>query len=1109
MISFEQTKLKTNLNHTSWQGQLRLVSWSVVSGAAIALSGTCTLAQPIPDATLPNNSFVTSEGNIILIERGTQSGTNLFHSFTQFDIPTENTAHFDNALMIDNILVRVTGEFASNIDGTLKTNGTANLFLINPNGIIFGPHASLNIGGSFVASTASSIKFADGTEFSATTPQSEPLLTVSVPIGLQFGENSRSILNQSRKTDNRSQLVGLQVNSERTLALVGGEVELDGGILNAPDGRIELGSVGSYGLVSLTSIATGYVLNYQGINDFQHINLGQGASVKTSGNSGGSISIQGERVTLTQNSTISADTFGNLNGGGIIIKAKQFHLESGASISALTFGAGNSGKLAIHATDSVELVGTGFEQLQETFIIPIAERTFNLFNLKGLLTGSYSAGAAGNITIDTRRLSLDNGAVVLTPTFGKGSGGNVEVNALELVEVISSTLSTITFGTAKAGDITIDTQRLSLRDGASVSTSTFFNNGDGGNLLITASDSVELLSTPSKAIVPTGLLTNTIGGVGKAGNIAINTKNLIARSGALVTSGSGAITRTGLIPEGGQGGNLIINATESIKLIGTSPSTQLIGTSTNTEFPSSLNTSTISSGKAGDLQIKTDQLIVQDGAIINTGPAVGINPSIVVLGDGGNLIIDALSVQLAGTSPGGGIQSGLYTETRSQGDAGDLKITTNRLVVQNGGVVSAATRGSGKGGNLTINASDSVQLIGTSSNRLGGLYTRTEGTGDGGDLSVSAPTLLIQDGAVISASTFSTSNFNGASGNITVRADLLKVTNGGQIQSTTTGTQDAGNITLQIKDEVDLAGADSGLFANTTSSSIGNGGSIFIDLDGTVTLQKGAQIAVNSQGTGQGGNIQLQAVNLILDNEATITAGTVSNTGGNINLVVTDLLLLRYGGQISTTARARGDGGNITINAPFIIAVPTENSDITANAFEGNGGNVRLTTQGIFGIEVREQETSLNDITASSQLGVQGTVEINNPNPTPTKVRLREVILDDGAEQIEQSFCRASQGSQFVVTGRGGVPPSPAQSLNSQDDAWEDLAVVQDRQGGSDSQVTSNSLPTSNEPPTIVEAQGWELAANGQVRLVAAPKSTTPNSSGLPSPNCQPFTPHS
>lgn len=213
-----------------------------ISISLCLLNFTAAKAEIIPDDTLPTNSIVRPVGNIRVIEGGTQRGENLFHSFREFSFSvltsnvTGNVAIFNHNLAVRNIITRITGGSHSYIDGliTAASGSRANLFLINPQGIIFGANASLNIGGSFVATTANSIKFADGLEFNATTNNNTSLLTVNVPVGLQFGDSPGNI-EQPIVADLP---LGLQVGNGRTLGLIGGNLLLESSLLEAPGGEL-------------------------------------------------------------------------------------------------------------------------------------------------------------------------------------------------------------------------------------------------------------------------------------------------------------------------------------------------------------------------------------------------------------------------------------------------------------------------------------------------------------------------------------------------------------------------------------------------------------------------------------------------------------------------------------------------------------------------------------------------------------------------------------------------------------------------------------------------------------------------------------------------------
>ncbi|MBN3896289.1 MAG: filamentous hemagglutinin N-terminal domain-containing protein [Nostoc sp. NOS(2021)] len=486
-------------NSSVWSWQLSLMSFLVITGT-LTLSEYCAKAQIKEDSTLGTNSSIVTPKLIngqytYQIDGGAIHGTNLFHSFEQFSVLTGNTAYFNNAANIDNVIARITGKSISNIDGTLRANGTANLFLINPNGIIFGPNASLNIRGSFVASTASSLNFADGTKFSATAPQTTPLLTVSVPVGLQFGATPGTIRNQSQASPDGAingleAPVGLQVQPDKTLALVGGDLVLEGGNLTAKGGRIELGSVALNSLVKIKQTDQGWDLGYDSVNNFQDIQLisrtGIPSYVDVSGEGGGNVLVQGRDVLLTGFSEILANS---LNG----------------QLAA---------NLTVTASDTVKLIGG-----------------------EPLTVGTFGGGGAGNLTINTRKLIVSDGAQVLLDTSVSNSVGQLTVNASDSVELIGgvsfttpsslnisfipSGLFSATYDVGNASNITINTPRLSIREGAQVST-------ESSRLLLLAEN-------------------QSITATGQAGNLTVNASSILLDKGTL-TSNS----------DSGEGGNIML-----------------------------------------------------------------------------------------------------------------------------------------------------------------------------------------------------------------------------------------------------------------------------------------------------------------------------------------------------------------------------------------------------------------------------------------------------------------------------------------------------------------------------------------------------------------------
>src|SRR5262245_14437183 len=173
---------------------------------------------------------------LIGADLGALRGDNLFHSFARFGIPASETATFDGPASVKNVITRVTGGTASNIDGTLRsTMPLADVWLMNPSGIVFGEHAQLDVPGSFHAATADSLDFEPGGErFYASPLQLSSVLSAAAPSA--FGFLPETIAAAPIEVNGSA----LSVPDGKTLELVGGDVTLTGAELLAPGGHVGL-----------------------------------------------------------------------------------------------------------------------------------------------------------------------------------------------------------------------------------------------------------------------------------------------------------------------------------------------------------------------------------------------------------------------------------------------------------------------------------------------------------------------------------------------------------------------------------------------------------------------------------------------------------------------------------------------------------------------------------------------------------------------------------------------------------------------------------------------------------------------------------------------------
>lgn len=785
--------------------------------AAGGIWPTASLAQITPDGSLgPAGSQVTPGAPIggqpaDLIEGGTQHGANLFHSFSDFNVGDLQRVYFANPAGVQNILTRVTGPNPSNILGTLGVTGAANLFLLNPHGILFGPNAQLDLRGSFLASTADSLTFDNGFAFSARNPQAPPLLTVNVPIGLQYGNRAGTIRVQGNGQELREFVanaplidttMGLQVPFDQTLALVGGEIALEGATLKTAGGRIELGSIADNSLVSLTPTGKGFALGYDAVQNFGAIQLSQKSYVDASGEGGGDIVIQGGRVILAGGSTIEASTLRAKPGGNFIINARL----------------------------SLEVIG-GDTLAEESGLFAI--------------TYPKTTGAGGNLTINTPNLLVRNGGEISVSTFAEGNSGDIIINAPQSLQLIGTSgdgqVRSGVFARANgtigsAGNVTLNTGTLIIRDGAQISVGTR-SAGNGGNLMINAAQGIALIGTFAEQEFSSGLYAQANSGAsGSGGNLTIDTPTLLVQDGAVIAGGTfGA----------GFAGSIAINAPQGIHLIGTSPS----GEQSSGLFLFAAREST---GAGGDLTINTSDLLVENGAAVSVGTNGG--------GKAGTLTVNATgSVKAIGSSLDGRYPSALFASagSGSTGGAGKLVINTPSLFVQNGAEISAATSGAGDGGELIVNAPNLVQVSGSDfTGRVSALRTLTQGSGNGGELAIFTTMLQVQNKAEIAVGSTGT----GRSGNLQIQANSINLDNQAALSASTTSDRSGNqaNISLTAKNLVLRRNS------NITTNATGNatGGNISITSDFIVSAPNENNDITTNAFAGSGGQITLAARNI-------------------------------------------------------------------------------------------------------------------------------------------------------------------------------------------------------------------------------------------------------
>lgn len=808
-----------------------------------------------------------------------------------------------------------------------------------------------------------------------------------------------------------------------------------------------------------------------------------------------SININNSLIETTSNNSIADSENNRFSLINITAPQGSVFLD-GAKLKASNSSTGFAGDIVLNARDQISIKDSKiFVQGNQGRIVIGDANSFlpALLRIDGTITDTSTSTTlstsnrtapsrnAGPIQIAAGKVVI-NQAEIVSDTYGFGKAGNISVNASGFVELVGSTLFTNVRAGAQngqAGDITINAGSLSMLDGAQLQSGVVGSSqqtpqggqGNGGNVKIDIQGDVRIAGRNQRG--KTSGIFNDVeqGGSGNAGNITINAGSIFLTDEAELRTKNNS---------DGLAGDIVLNARNNIEI-------------TNSEINSTSNYNIIDPDLFSLIKITA-----QEGSIFLDRQST-IRASNSSIGYAGDIVLNArdrVSINNSTIETEGNFGRILIGKGRE--DFYPEQTTSPREISLNGSTLSTTNASVNvedfpdtqiDAGDISIDAIESVSLKSDSE-----IIFDTERLGNAGNIFLTTNGIVefdnsrlfsnIEDGGI------------GRAGDITIKAGSLSLLNGSQIQSgINPGGQgnDISRVTIDVQGDVRITGRSptngkaSAIFTDVGARASGDASSITLTSQrGSLVLDGGRLYSANdSDSGGKAGNIKVTtAKDIRLDNQALINADTRGGQG-NITLRSRDLIL-RRNSNIRTNAQGDATGGNIRIRTGNLLAFPRENSDITANAEESFGGRVSIAADGIFGIRFREQLTSESDITASSALGADfsGTVNLNTPDVDPSRglIELPENVIDPST-QIAQNPCQRGVGSEFTVTGRGGLPPSPNQTLSSDSVRVGLVAPVPSTANTAATNATSS--PEGSTASKILPAQGWVFNNKGEVMLTA------------------------
>ena len=1098
----------------------------------------CSAVQAVPGGGMISDGTVGTQVNLqdqtIAIQGGTALNGNLLHSFREFNVETGQTADFQAAEGTQHIISRVTGTNDSWIDGNIQsTTSDADLYLVNPNGVVFGKNASLNVNGAFHASTAHYVTLADGQQVYADSNQGVTL-TVAAPEAFGFLDTNVGTI----QVDSSQ----LSVKPGEDMSLVGGEINISSGArLQAAGGRIDLVAVDSVGEVQQTAEgitstaltkanisvsdsilivdnqadsqtvgkimmeggqvtvidgklqvgnkstidATGNSMDIQAV-DLIFIDAVLSASITGSGQGGSVVLKASNEVSFNNWSNIILDTEstqGNAgDSGNLIIEAKDISFTDGATLNALTFGSGQGGSVVLKARNIVSFDG-------------YSDIILDTKSTQG------NAGNAGNLAIEATDIFFW-GSSISSETYGSGEGGSVTLKGFNNVDF--SGISFINIGTkstqenaGNSGNLTIESTNISFTDISSIDSSTK-GFGQGGSVVLKASNEVSF-NDWSDIILDTE---STQGNAGNAGDLMIEAKDIFFDSGSEISASTEGSGQSGLVTL--KAHNVIDFSDDANIFLGTASMQENAGNAGNLMieakdillYDSWMSSETKGSGQGGLVTLKAHNTVyLSDSTIYLNALSMQENA-----GNAGELLIEATDIMFdfeAGisTSTNGSGRGGLialkarknvnfdydcdinldtYSTKKTAGSAGEVTIEANNISFTGNSWITAVTRGAGQGGLVNLNAVHSVSF--QNSYNYGKPYS----------------------GIFVGTESEKTNAGNG--GKVLIKAADIVLADETSISAVTSGLGQGGSVTLKAREFIQLTGKETKVVG--LSQGTGAAGSLRLEAP-KLMMDDGATIDLEAIANGDAGRIELELGELLMQNAAKLTTSTTStgHAGGVVNaegkplgiFITANNLTMETGAAISSESKSTGVGGNaglVQIDLSGSMRLSGGSLIKTSTAGRGNAGNiiiggkarpVALWMNGASIIEsgsssVQDQAGSAGNLTilTGETFDIQG----NSALTTASK------NAGGGGIEIQTRDRLRLQDSKIVTSVEGGIGQGGNIDIDPVFIILENSLIQANAHGGSGGNISLVADYLLKSGPTTIEASST-LSTSGNVDVQA------------------------